>query len=94
MKKCVVVSLLIFFIICICSSISSATDLGGAVSSATSLEWTVSSGTNLSTLRLNREGLSPEFNKDIKEYFDYEIEFSKMMSDINKIIGDAIKEVL
>ena len=33
-------------------------------------------------------------NKDIKEYFDYEIEFSKMMSDINKIIGDAIKEVL
>ena len=33
-------------------------------------------------------------NKDIKEYFDYEIEFSQMMSDINKIIGDAIKEVL
>ena len=33
-------------------------------------------------------------NKDIKEYFDFEIEFSKMMSDINKIIGDAIKEVL
>ena len=33
-------------------------------------------------------------NKDIKEYFDYEIEFSKMMADINKIIGDAIKEVI
>ncbi len=33
-------------------------------------------------------------NKDIKEYFDYEIEFSKMMTDINKIIGDAIKEVI
>ena len=33
-------------------------------------------------------------NKDIKEYFDYEIEFSKMISDINKIIGDAINEVL
>ena len=33
-------------------------------------------------------------NKDIKEYFDFEIEFSKMISDINKIIGDAIKEVL
>ena len=33
-------------------------------------------------------------NKDIKEYFDYEIEFSKMIADINKIIGDAIKEVI
>lgn len=33
-------------------------------------------------------------NKDIKQYFDYEIEFSKMMADINKIIGDAIKEVM
>ncbi len=33
-------------------------------------------------------------NKDIKEYFDREIEFSRMMADINKIIGDAIKEVM
>ena len=33
-------------------------------------------------------------NKDIKQYFDYEIEFSRMMADINKIIGDAIKEVI
>ena len=33
-------------------------------------------------------------HKDIKEYFDYEIEFSKMMADINKIIGDAIKDVI
>lgn len=33
-------------------------------------------------------------NKDIKEYFDKEIEFNKMMYDINKIIGDTIKEVL
>ena len=33
-------------------------------------------------------------NKDIKEYFDYEIEFSRLMADINKIIGDAIKEVI
>ena len=33
-------------------------------------------------------------NKDIKEYFDREIEFSRMMADINKIIGNAIKEVM
>ncbi len=33
-------------------------------------------------------------NKDIKEYFDFEIEFSRLMADINKIIGDAIKEVI
>ncbi len=33
-------------------------------------------------------------NKDIKEYFDYEISFNKMMYDINKIIGDTIKDVL
>lgn len=33
-------------------------------------------------------------NKDIKEYFDYEIEFSKMIADINKIIGDTIKDVM
>ncbi len=33
-------------------------------------------------------------NNDIKEYFDYEIEFSKMIADINKIIGDTIKDVM
>ena len=33
-------------------------------------------------------------NKDIKEYFDYEIEFSRLMTDVNKIIGDAIKDVI
>ncbi len=33
-------------------------------------------------------------NKDIKEYFDYEIEFSRLMADVNKIIGDAIKDVI
>ena len=33
-------------------------------------------------------------NKDIKDYFDYEISFDKMMYDINKIIGDTIKDVL
>ena len=33
-------------------------------------------------------------NKDIKDYFDYEISFNKMMYDINKIIGDTIKDVL
>ncbi len=33
-------------------------------------------------------------NKDIKEYFDYEISFNKMIYDINKIIGNAIKELI
>lgn len=33
-------------------------------------------------------------NKDIKEYFDHEIEFNQMMIDINKIIGDSIKDLL
>ena len=33
-------------------------------------------------------------NQDIKEYFDCEIAFSKLMYDVNKIIGDAVKDVL
>lgn len=33
-------------------------------------------------------------NKDIKEYFDYEISFNKMIYDINKIIGNAIKDLM
>ena len=33
-------------------------------------------------------------NNDIKEYFDYEIAFNKLMYDVNKIIGDAIKELM
>jgi cell fate (sporulation/competence/biofilm development) regulator YlbF (YheA/YmcA/DUF963 family) len=33
-------------------------------------------------------------NKDIKEYFDYEISFNKLIFDINKIIGDTIKDVM
>lgn len=33
-------------------------------------------------------------NKDIKEYFDYEIAFNQLMVDVNKIIGTAIKDVL
>lgn len=33
-------------------------------------------------------------NKDIKDYFDYEIAFNKLMYDVNKIIGDAIKDLL
>ena len=33
-------------------------------------------------------------NQDVKQYFDYEIMFNKMIYDINKIIGDAIKEVM
>ncbi len=33
-------------------------------------------------------------NQDIKEYFDCEIAFSKLMYDVNKIIGEAVKDVL
>lgn len=33
-------------------------------------------------------------NADIKDYFDIEVRFNVMIADINKIIGDAIKDVL
>lgn len=33
-------------------------------------------------------------NKDIKDYFDYEIAFNKLMFDVNKIIGDSFKDIL
>ena len=33
-------------------------------------------------------------NKDIKDYFDYEIAFNQLMVDINKIIESSIKDVL
>ena len=33
-------------------------------------------------------------NEDIKEYFDNEIAFNKLMYDVNKIIGDAIKDIM
>ena len=33
-------------------------------------------------------------NKDIKDYFDYEIAFNQLMVDINKIIGSSINDVL
>ena len=32
-------------------------------------------------------------NKDIKEYFDLQVQFNQMMIDINKIIGDVVKDV-
>ena len=30
----------------------------------------------------------------VKEYFDVEVRFNLMIADVNKIIGDAIKDVL
>ena len=33
-------------------------------------------------------------NPDVKDYFDKEVRFNVMMADVNKIIGDAIKDVL
>lgn len=33
-------------------------------------------------------------NPEVKDYFDKEVRFNVMMADVNKIIGEAIKEVL
>ena len=33
-------------------------------------------------------------NKDIKEYFDKEIAFNVMLADINKIIGEAVVDLM
>ena len=33
-------------------------------------------------------------NKGIKEYFDLEVKFNVLLSDVNKIIGEAVKDVL
>ena len=33
-------------------------------------------------------------NKEIKDYFDLEVKFNVMVADVNKIIAEAIKEVL
>ena len=33
-------------------------------------------------------------NKEIKEYFDLEVKFNVMVADVNKIIAEAIKDVL
>lgn len=33
-------------------------------------------------------------NKEIKEYFDLEVKFNVMIADVNKIIAEAVKDVL
>ena len=33
-------------------------------------------------------------DEKIKEYFDIEVRFNIMLADVNKIIGEAIKDVL
>ena len=33
-------------------------------------------------------------DKQIKEYFDLEVKFSVMIADVNKIIAEAIRDVL
>ena len=33
-------------------------------------------------------------NKEIKEYFDLEVKFNVMLADVNKIIAEAVKDVL
>ena len=30
----------------------------------------------------------------VKEYFDAEVKFNVLLADVNKIIGDAVKDVL
>ena len=32
--------------------------------------------------------------KKVKEYFDAEVKFNVLLADVNKIIGDAVKDVL
>ena len=32
--------------------------------------------------------------ENVKEYFDAEFKFNILLADVNKIIGDAVKEVL
>ena len=33
-------------------------------------------------------------NSKVKEYFDVEVRFNVMLADVNRIIGEAVKEVL
>ncbi len=33
-------------------------------------------------------------DKEIKEYFDLEVKFNVMIADVNKIIAEAVKDVL
>jgi cell fate (sporulation/competence/biofilm development) regulator YlbF (YheA/YmcA/DUF963 family) len=33
-------------------------------------------------------------NDKVKEYFDKEVKFNVMMADVNKIIGEAIRDVI
>ena len=33
-------------------------------------------------------------NKDIKNFFDAEVRFNVLLADVNKIIGEAVKDVL
>ena len=33
-------------------------------------------------------------NKQIKEYFDLEVKFNVMLADVNKMIAEAVKDVL
>lgn len=33
-------------------------------------------------------------NKDVKDFFDKEVQFNVMLADINKIIAQAVKDVL
>lgn len=33
-------------------------------------------------------------NKDVKKFFDMQVRFNVMLADVNKIIGEAVKDVL
>ena len=33
-------------------------------------------------------------NPKVKEYFDVEVRFNVMLADVNRIIGEAVKDVL
>lgn len=33
-------------------------------------------------------------NEEIKQFFEYELQFNELMIDINKILGDVVKELM
>ena len=33
-------------------------------------------------------------NPEVKEYFDKEVRFNVMMADVNKIIGEAVQDLI
>lgn len=58
------------------------------------LEYTGEEKSEEKTKKLEEMYATLVANKDIKEYFDLEVKFNVMIADVNKIIAEAIKDVL